>query len=134
MYQYNNISIYDSNNNRVANNYNPLNNDIRIKAVESIDISQYQYLLNLYNNNQVSEDLIYLNGNYWLGSYVTKTTSNTDSSRTENQLQYVSWNNSVDSVAERKNYGIRVIITITDEFTTTINSGTQNDPHILNFK
>lgn len=128
--EYNNLSFYDSTRNRLSDNYNPISKSAHVSAMEGMDYEDYTSLVALYEKNEVSKDMIYLNRSYWLGSYIIESSWNSAGYK----LRYVSFRGRDESVAQKTTYGVRVVITITDAFTVEAgHSGSADDPHVLTF-
>ena len=127
--QYNNIDIKDAAGNKLNAENALTKKDVRIKSVEALDYDQYCNLIKLYNNREISKDMLYLNQYYWLGSYYEYKVNNVIGYR----LRYVS-TGSDSSLAEQKTYGIRPVIELKTGFTIEAHSGTSSDPHFLKYQ
>ena len=128
-FAYNTIEIKDAAGNKVTDETVMTKKDNRIKNIEAFDYDQYCEFVKLYNNREVSKDLLYLNQYYWLGSYY----EHKDKEIISYRLRYVT-SSSDSSLIEQKNYGIRPVITINTGYTIEEHSGTASDPHVLIFK
>ena len=126
--QFANLDIKDAAGNKLNASNSLMTKDTRIKAVEALDYDQYCNLIKLYNNREISKDMIYLNQYYWLGSYYEYKVKDVVGYR----LRYVT-TSADSSLAEQKTYGIRPVIELKTGFTVEAHSGTASDPHVLKY-
>ena len=126
--QFGNLDIKDAAGNKLNASNSLMTKDTRIKAVEALDYDQYCNLIKLYNNREISKDMIYLNQYYWLGSYYEYKVKDVVGYR----LRYVT-TSADSSLAEQKTYGIRPVIELKTGFTVEAHSGTASDPHVLKY-